>query len=297
MTGNKLKEAQPALEFDEIALRGMRFTYRHIGLQQTGETVILLHGFPQTSRMWDDLMPQLAAQGFRCLAPDLRGYSSGARPHDLAAYKLSEIVADVRAFADAHHCDRFHLIGHDWGAAVGWILLGQVAERISSWTAISIPHLQGFIEAIQSNPAQKRKSMYMKLFRRRLLPELVFLAGRHLVMRKMWKRIPREKCDQHIAEVGNYATLKAALNWYRANEIRKIQVPPVTTPTLFIQARFDEAVSEAAVHAAVPYMRGPYEVVCVDAGHWVVEEEPRLVSAAILRHLSQNLQHMGNRNL
>ena len=108
-----------AIETGEVRANGMVFTCRRAG-PATGEPVILLHGFPETSHMWSGLLPALAAAGYRCIAPDQRGYSEGARPEGVEHYATTALVADVLAIADAEGFDRFHLIGHDWGAVVGW---------------------------------------------------------------------------------------------------------------------------------------------------------------------------------
>ena len=76
---------------------------------------MLLHGFPQTSACWTPLLETLAAAGYRAVAPDQRGYSPTARPTAVAAYRLSELVADVVAIADRLGAEIFHLVGHDWG--------------------------------------------------------------------------------------------------------------------------------------------------------------------------------------
>src|ERR1700761_7847998 len=81
-------------------------------------TVILLHGFPQDRRCWESVTPALAGEGYRVLAPDLRGYSPGARPAARSAYRNSQLAADVLALADAAGAERFHLAGHDW--ALPW---------------------------------------------------------------------------------------------------------------------------------------------------------------------------------
>ena len=87
---------------------------------------ILLHGFPQDRRCWDRVTSALAGGGYRVLAPDLRGYSPGARPAARSAYRNSQLAADVLALADAAGTERFHLAGHDWGAALA-------AGARSSW--------------------------------------------------------------------------------------------------------------------------------------------------------------------
>src|SRR5207253_10320569 len=98
---------------------GLDFDVRDDG-PPDGDVVVLLHGFPETSASWREVTPGLNAAGYRTLAPDQRGYSPRARPSQRRAYRRRELVADVFALADAARADRFHLVGHDWGAAVAW---------------------------------------------------------------------------------------------------------------------------------------------------------------------------------
>ena len=89
---------------------------------------ILLHGFPQDRRCWDRVTSAVAGGGYRVLAPDLRGYSPGARPAARSAYRNSQLAADVLALADAAGAERFHLAGHDWGAALAWYVAGRIRD-------------------------------------------------------------------------------------------------------------------------------------------------------------------------
>jgi pimeloyl-ACP methyl ester carboxylesterase len=89
--------------------------------------------------MWTDLMTTLADAGYHCLAPDQRGYGPGARPTEVDAYRHEELAADVLAFG-REVGGRFHLVGHDWGAIVGWLTLATDPSPVASFTAMSIPH-------------------------------------------------------------------------------------------------------------------------------------------------------------
>ncbi|MDP9101484.1 MAG: alpha/beta hydrolase, partial [Actinomycetota bacterium] len=80
-----------------------------------GPTVVLLHGFPQTSWSWRRVWPALAEAGYRVVAPDQRGYSPGARPGDPAAYAMTALVADVNGYLEALGVQSAHVVGHDWG--------------------------------------------------------------------------------------------------------------------------------------------------------------------------------------
>ena len=130
-----------------------------------GEPVLLLHGWPQTSLSWEAVMAPLASSGLRAVAPDQRGYSPGARPRDVAAYELPHLVDDAAAVIGALGWDSAHVVGHDWGAVVGWALAAQRPGLVRTLTAVSVPHPRAFNAALRSDPVQLKKSAYMLLFR------------------------------------------------------------------------------------------------------------------------------------
>ena len=125
------------------------FTCRVAGLKNSGPYVILLHGFPETSRMWKRLMKDLSKKNFRVIAPDQRGYSKGARPKKVKDYSTYHLTNDVIEIANSFNIDKFHLVGHDWGAAVGWSASKLFKNRILSYSALSVPHIDAFSDAIK----------------------------------------------------------------------------------------------------------------------------------------------------
>ena len=88
-----------------------------------------MHGFPQDRHCWDRVTSALAGGGYRVLAPDLRGDPPG--PAARSAYRNSQLAADVLALADAAGAERFHLAGHDWGAALTWYVAGRHPGRVT----------------------------------------------------------------------------------------------------------------------------------------------------------------------
>jgi pimeloyl-ACP methyl ester carboxylesterase len=113
----------------QLPARGLAFDALAAG-PPTGELVVLLHGFPQTSACWTQLLETLAAAGYRAVAPDQRGYSPGARPTTVSAYRLPELVADVVAIADRLDAETF-----TWSATTGagWWPGGWPATSPSGW--------------------------------------------------------------------------------------------------------------------------------------------------------------------
>jgi len=181
------------VELREIAANGMRFRCRLAG--SGGEHVVLLHGFPETSHMWVALLERLAAEGYRCLAPDQRGYSPGARPDGVEAYSYRSLAADVFALADTWGAPRFHLVGHDWGALVGWAALGVDAPRIASFAALSVPHALGFARAVRDDPEEEPY--------RQILALLVSDAGANLPLgRGAYTHSSPEEIDEYLQVLG-----------------------------------------------------------------------------------------------
>jgi len=282
-------------EIKEIAANGMTFHSRLAGMDSAlGEPVILLHGFPETSAMWTDLMAKLADEGYRCFAPDQRGYSPGARPERVEAYTYDLLASDVMALADAVGFQRFHLIGHDWGSIVGWEVIRANPDRVWSWTAMSVPHVDAFTAAIADDPDQQQRSQYIGLFLQKGLAEDMLAGNDFAGLRAAWSSIPANLVEEYLKVFSVPGAVTAGLNWYRANarlldeRDRKDRFGVFSHPTLVIWGNQDIAVGRAGVEGSAPYMRGPYRVVELNVGHWLIQEDPGRVYREILDHLRAN---------
>jgi pimeloyl-ACP methyl ester carboxylesterase len=84
-----------------------------------GRPVILLHGFPDSGRLWRHQVPVLAGAGFRVIVPDLRGCGRSGKPGTAASYSFPSLVGDVMAVLSDAGVERAHVVGHDWGAGAG----------------------------------------------------------------------------------------------------------------------------------------------------------------------------------
>ena len=152
------------------------------------ELIIFLHGFPESAIMWSKVMEEIAALGFYCLAPDMRGYSAGACPKGVKEYTIDKLRQDIINIADAEKKEKFHLVAHDWGAAIGWSIVYHHAPRILSWSALSVPHNSSFGKAYRTDKEQKKKSRYIGFFLLPIIPELVLRSGDFSRFRRLWKR-------------------------------------------------------------------------------------------------------------
>ena len=133
-----------------------------IEYQATGEgrPVVLLHGFPDTGRLWRHQVPALAAAGFRVIVPDLRGYGRSGKPEAVDAYSLPLLAGDVLAILADLEIARAHLVGHDWGAALGWVLASLAPGNVDHLVALSVGNPVTFRRTLE----QREKSWYMLLF-------------------------------------------------------------------------------------------------------------------------------------
>jgi pimeloyl-ACP methyl ester carboxylesterase len=102
-----------------------------------GPDVLLVHGFPDSNSVWRYQIPALVDAGFRVIAPDLRGFGESTAPPNRADYKIDRFVGDLIAILDAIDVATVRLVGHDWGAAVGWQTCMQHPERIDRYAALA----------------------------------------------------------------------------------------------------------------------------------------------------------------
>jgi pimeloyl-ACP methyl ester carboxylesterase len=259
-----------------------------------GELVLLLHGFPETSYEWRHQIPALADAGLRAVAPDQRGYASGARPEPVDAYTIDQLAADALGFADALGVDRFHLVGHDWGGAVAWYVAGHHGHRLRTLTVVSTPHLVPFAQSIAEGE-QREKSAYMLAFRDPGA-EAMFLADDAALLRSLYEGSGLADPDA-VAEYlrvfgepgtpGQPSALTGGLNWYRATDFR-VSMGPVTTPTLYVWGTDDIALGREAAEATAAHVDGPYRFEELDGvSHWVPEEVPDRLNALLLEHIQR----------
>ncbi len=246
-----------------------------------GMPVMLLHGFPQTYDCWDRVVPHLNAAGLRTIAPNQRGYSPGARPVGTSAYRVGNLVADVLAIARSFDLESVHLVGHDWGAVVGWQAAAQHSEYVRTLTAVSVPHTAAFGWALREDADQKERSTYMALLREADKAERVLLENDAQRLRAMFSDdSPDDRYVEHLREPG---ALTAALEWYRAMTRDFGDLPPVRVPTTYVWSNNDSAIGRAGAERCVEFVDADYSFVELDGiSHWVPEEAPGRLAAEIL---------------
>ncbi|RFU38175.1 alpha/beta fold hydrolase, partial [Actinomadura logoneensis] len=264
-------------------------------------TVLLVHGYPDTHAVWDEVAGRLAER-YHVVRYDVRGAGASSRPFGKRHYTFSYLMSDLRAVLDATAPERrVHLVGHDWGSIQSWEAVCTMPDRFASFTSVSGPCLDHVARWTRRNlrrptPRNVRlglgqavRSWYIYFFQTPLLPELVWRAG----MARPFTRA-LEAGEGVPAREGHPArTLPrdgaAGVGLYRANMLRRMRAPlPRRTdvPTQVIVPTRDLFVSPHLVGGlggSVPDL----SLRTVPAGHWVVRSHPEVVARWIGEHITR----------
>lgn len=252
-----------------------------------GPVVLLLHGFPDSRYLWRHQVPALARAGFRTLAPDLLGFGDAPKPVDVESYALARILEQTVGVLDGLGVERAHLVGHDWGAVIAWLLASTRPERVASLTALTVgcPGNSG-TRTIE----QLEKAWYVFLFQHEG-------AAEEWLQRDDWSGLRAllrgggdiERC---LADLARPGALTAALNWYRANASPAAfmapprDLPPVRVPVLGVSADGDVALTEAHMKNSQEKVVGPWKYVRMqDVSHWLMLDRPDELNRLLIEFL------------
>jgi epoxide hydrolase 4 len=263
---------------------------------ERGRPVLMfLHGFPEAAFVWDELLESFAARGFRCVAPNLRGYEASSQPADVAAYRPKHLVQDIAALATVEGAPLAGLIAHDWGGAVAWNLANQQPQLLRKLAILNSPHPGTFLRALRSSERQQQASAYMNFLVRPDAEQLLREDGyrRLLAFFTHWGPAAwlTEDMKAKYRAVWD-ASLTGGLNYYRASPLRPprsddpaasaIELPremlTVNLPTLVLWGMQDAALLPELLDGLEEYVPDLRIERVEDASHWIVHEQPGLVA-------------------
>jgi pimeloyl-ACP methyl ester carboxylesterase len=259
----------------------------HVHVVGEGTPVILLHGFPDSSHLWRKQIPALAAAGHRVIAPDLRGFGASDRPPEVDAYRITTIADDVVTILDALDVERAHVVGHDWGAGLAWVVAGLHADRVDRLVAMSVGHPSTQTPTVE----QREKSWYMLWFQFEGLAEELLPRDDWKLLRE-WTR-EHGDVDRYVEDLARPGALTAALNWYRANVPPQRELeprrafPPIAAPTLGLWSADDDYLLEGPMRDSGAHVTGAwrYERVA-GASHWLQLDAPERVNELLVEFLA-----------
>ena len=274
------------IETRSVGVGALTFTVDIAG-DDGAPPVLLLHGFPETRHMWRHQLAALGNAGLRAIAPDQRGYSRGARPLDAEAYATDLIVADALALMDALAAPRFHLVGHDWGGQIAWLIAARLPARVLSLAVLSRPHPAAFVRAMKEDTAQAERSRHHRGFREAdALKRMREANLKPLRAALEMQGVPSADTDVYITALSEPGAIEAAMNWYRAGSLSATEVPKIAVSTLYVWGTNDATVGRLAAELTKDHVTGPYRFVTMDgAGHFLVDQFPDATSNLLLDHL------------
>jgi pimeloyl-ACP methyl ester carboxylesterase len=289
-----MADLKSILRFSRVPANGIHLNVAEAG-PPDGPLVVLLHGFPEFWYSWRNQIGPLSARGFHVVAPDLRGYNLSDKPIGADNYTLDQLAADVVHLADAFTKDAFTVVGHDWGAAIGWWLAGRYPKRMRRLVALNASHPAIWVDAMRNDPAQKRKSSYVRFFQMPYLPEFLIRLSGSKGLAKPFRDCVRPDAFTE-ADIREYqkawsqpGTLTATINYYRAI----LRHPPsspaeyhIACPTLVIWGKRDAYGLPHLAEASLRLCADGRIVYFDHATHWVQHDEPERVSELLLEAIA-----------
>jgi pimeloyl-ACP methyl ester carboxylesterase len=254
-----------------------------------GRPVLLLHGFPDSARLWRHQVAALSAAGMRALAPDLRGLGESDKPDGVDDYAIARSVDDMVALLRALGIDRAHVVGHDFGAVVAWDLAARFPERVDHLVVMSVGHpATGRLRTLED----REKAWYQLLFQFADVSETLLKRDDWKLFRE-WLRDDGD-LEHYLADLSRPGALRAGLNWYRANRAPHLElqstepVPAVLAPTLGLWSSGDNYLTEHRMIRSQEYVTGPWQYERVDgASHWMQLDAPDRVNELLLEFLGR----------
>ncbi|MEU7010282.1 alpha/beta fold hydrolase [Streptomyces sp. NPDC046332] len=256
-----------------------------------GPAVLLVHGFPDSHRLWRHQVPALTAAGYTCVAPTLRGFGASGRPEGgAAAYHPAKHVGDLLELLARLEIDRVHLVGHDWGSGMVQGLARVLPDRMASLTILSVGHAASILGA---GWEQKERSWYMLLFQLEGVAEEWLRRDDFANFREMLGEHP--DAEAIIEQLRAPGALTAALNVYRAGLPADVQfgpaqpVPPLPGPVMGVWSTGDRFLTEQSMTGTGKHVDGTWRYERIeDAGHWLQLDQPDRVNALLLDFLAEN---------
>ncbi len=296
--------------FQQALPHGITLSCRAAG--QPGRPVLLfLHGFPEAAFVWDELLAHFAQPqhgGYRCVAPNLRGYEHSSAPTEVAAYRAKPLVQDLAALIEVITQDSptpgqlACLVAHDWGGALAWSVAAQLPAAMRQLAIVNAPHPATFQRELANSPTQQASSAYMNFLARPDAPSLLAESD----FARLWPFFTNMAADsgpmawlddatrERYREAWNMG-LHGPCAYYAASPLRPptasdpgalaVQLPrervAVKVPTLVIWGLGDTALPEALLDGLCGHVADLRIERVPGATHWIVHEQPKQVAALI----------------
>ncbi len=273
----------------ELEVNGISLFVRTAG-PDDGYPLLLLHGWPDSSRCWDRVSALLAPD-YRLIIPDQRAFGRSAMPDGIESYRMKELLGDVTGLLDWAGANRAAIVGHDFGGSVTWQAGAWLAERLDSIVVFASPHPGRFRDVAAGNLGQMMKSFYSWLLQTDRGLALLAQDDARLMARFAFAgELPADEVEAYRQEwTADPGRLAAMANWYRANftpdflnpEV-DLSIRPSRVPSLYVHGEKDFAfASEMATGSAAFVEAEAEDRVMPGASHWM----PQMRSEDVAAHI------------
>lgn len=255
---------------------------------EDGPVVVLVHGWPDSVRCWDRVVP-LLARDHRVIAYDQRGFGRSDAPEDPRAYRISQAIGDLAGIIAWAGADRCTVVGHDFGGAVAWSA-GRIPQ-VRSLVVLASPHPNRMREVTGNDLRQLRNGFYAWLMQTEDgLDLLTRDEGRLMARFAFGDAIPEEEREVYRAEwYDPPERIRRMANWYRAayspgimNPDTPIEIPSCPVPTRYVHGENDFAFVPELSTGSGEWVAGDFDEVLIEGvGHWLPQTEPDRVAELV----------------
>ncbi len=269
----------------------------------SGETVLLLHGFPELAYSWRHQMSALTDAGYRAIAFDQRGYGGSSKPEGIPEYSLSRLVGDVVSLLDRLGIEEATVVGHDWGSIVAWTTAIVHPDRVSRVVSLNVPYRGACVGFPTTDVIREQladRFGYVLMFQEEGVAESMFQADPEAWLKGVY---PPLAANKEFLSVDEFDVFRAAfeaggitgpVNWYRnidhnAEVFGSYLDAQITQPTLMIAADADPVLPVSLTHGMDRWIADLTTVVVEGSGHWTQQEQPEAVSTALVNWLGREM--------
>ncbi|MBN3763607.1 alpha/beta hydrolase [Burkholderia sp. Ac-20365] len=286
-----ISAATAKVQDGKVDVNGVRYHYLLAQGKKDSPTVVLLHGWASTSYMWRFVMPQLVARGYTVLAPDLRGLGDTSKP--ATGYDKATVAEDIHALvAKLDLGPQVNIVGHDMGGMVAYAYAAQHPDEVRTLAILDVPlpGIEPWDQLVQSP-----RTWHFRFYSVQDVPEML-IAGRELEYLKWFhnseavnaRAFTQDVEETYAREYAMPGALRAGFEYYRAfaqdiKDNRAFSAKKLTMPVLGIggAGSLGPIIGDQLRHVATNV-----EAVNVQgSGHWVAEEQPAIVTNALLKFL------------
>jgi pimeloyl-ACP methyl ester carboxylesterase len=290
-------------ELRTVETPSLRVAYHERG-SRDATPVVLVHGFPDDAHTWDLLAEALVVAGYRTIAPYVRGFGETRFLGDEERTgEIAALTRDVLEFADALGLDRFHLVGHDWGARAGYGAATLWPQRLLSLSALAVTH--GTAGPSVRLPIEQTRAYWYQWYFATSRGADELETNRRTFCRALWRywsptwRFSEDEYERAASSFENPDFVAIVLTSYRerwgfipgakayaAERERLSTLPSIAVPTLVLLGVDDAVTLPETAEGKEQLFSGPYRVELMEgSGHFLPREVPSAVSRRVIEHL------------